>query len=349
MNRRIERALADAIDEIRSGSRSVDEVLARPEARDPEFEPLLRLALSIAPVENLEIAPHVKQALRARVMNEIAHENAKRPFPLNLGIRNPFPALRRAATPALAIILGLALVASGTVYASQDSLPGDALYGVKIAVEQAQVALALSPEAKINALMRSSRRRTEEMALERGGRPGDVGALARQYEAGVEQALQILDTMSDGNKEQIASRLLDNLERHQAQLQEVYDNAPEQAKEAVLRAKEKSAHGLETAAAMVGKEKAHGAKGSSKEMDPTATPDASTMPAISTPTLSTTPSPTTSPHVPGSAKPDRDEMRKDKEKDIHDKDNEEAKRPSTRTRPKPTATVPRPETHYDEP
>lgn len=66
------------------------------------------------------------------------------------------------ASVLLAIILTLGAV-GGTVYASQDSLPNQTLYGVKIFTEDVRLSLARQPEEKINLLEKFSQRRMEEI------------------------------------------------------------------------------------------------------------------------------------------------------------------------------------------
>lgn len=47
-------------------------------------------------------------------------------------------------------IVALVLLASGTVYAANDSKPGDVLYSIDTTTEKARSAFALSPESKVN-------------------------------------------------------------------------------------------------------------------------------------------------------------------------------------------------------
>lgn len=65
--------------------------------------------------------------------------------------------------PAVIIALILVLSAGGTVAASQNDLPGDALHGVKLAVERVQAGLTVSAEAKIKNAARRAERRLDEV------------------------------------------------------------------------------------------------------------------------------------------------------------------------------------------
>ncbi len=67
-----------------------------------------------------------------------------------------------AASVLLALILTFGAV-GGTVYASQDSLPNQALYGVKIFAEDVRLSLANQPQEKISLLEKFSQRRIEEL------------------------------------------------------------------------------------------------------------------------------------------------------------------------------------------
>lgn len=65
--------------------------------------------------------------------------------------------------PALIIALILILGAGGTVAASQNDLPGDALFGVKLATERVQAGLKLGAESRIEFAAKRGERRLEEI------------------------------------------------------------------------------------------------------------------------------------------------------------------------------------------
>jgi len=62
-----------------------------------------------------------------------------------------------------AIIVALLAGGGGTAYASQSSLPGDALYPVKLMTEDVQTTVAWNPEKKVEMEIKFANRRLEEV------------------------------------------------------------------------------------------------------------------------------------------------------------------------------------------
>ncbi|MBN1935607.1 MAG: hypothetical protein JW934_13145 [Anaerolineae bacterium] len=60
-------------------------------------------------------------------------------------------------------VLGLAAVGSGVVFAAADSIPGDTLYPVKLAVEDARLAMTSGPAQKVKLNLAFANERVEEM------------------------------------------------------------------------------------------------------------------------------------------------------------------------------------------
>jgi len=96
------------------------------------------------------------------------------------------------------VILTLALGGTGaTVYAAQDSLPDDALYPVKTASEQAQLALTTNTQTRLELLLRFSERRMDEIAATAGwDSPGAESAAVRLMEQ-MNLALQAASQLED--------------------------------------------------------------------------------------------------------------------------------------------------------
>ncbi|NOY99080.1 MAG: hypothetical protein GXP40_07745 [Chloroflexi bacterium] len=94
-------------------------------------------------------------------------------------------------------ILGLLLGGTGTVYASQDSLPTDVLYPVKVLTEEVRLELAADPQAEMNLLLGYAQRRVDEIAalVEEGVIPPD--ATMTRLNLQLQQALQLASQMDD--------------------------------------------------------------------------------------------------------------------------------------------------------
>jgi len=74
-----------------------------------------------------------------------------------------------------AAITILVMAGAGTVYASQKALPGNFLYPIKLASENAQVGLAVSTEAKANLETEFAARRADELAKVSGSSGDKAG------------------------------------------------------------------------------------------------------------------------------------------------------------------------------
>lgn len=72
--------------------------------------------------------------------------------------------LHFAMKPVFLLPLFFALTASGAVFVSQSSLPGDALYPIKILSERVNVAASLSPEARVKTQLLNAETRVKEFS-----------------------------------------------------------------------------------------------------------------------------------------------------------------------------------------
>jgi uncharacterized membrane protein YgcG len=139
---------------------------------------------------------------------------------------------RPVFTKLIAVLIAAALVfggAAATAYASQASLPNDALYGVKTFGESLVLSLAPQANDKLGLALEFAQRRVDEMeALKQSGMsvPEHVAA---QYQEQVEYTLQLAAGMSDDHitsaLEQIHTSLQNQLNRIE-QLQQLNPDDP---------------------------------------------------------------------------------------------------------------------------
>lgn len=173
--------LESCLVEVEDGA-SPEECLARRPDVPGEVESLLRTAMGLRGVLQVEPSPGRTAAVRARVLAAASEARSaagrqRRPWPLV-----------RLLPPVLASILALAMMTAFTVNASAGAVPGDALYPVKRTAERLHLAATLDAEDRAALHVEFSRRRLEEaQRLDAGGR--EVGAglladLARELEAG---------------------------------------------------------------------------------------------------------------------------------------------------------------------
>lgn len=133
----------------------------------------------------------------------------------------------------LMLIFSLMFGASaGTVSAAQGSVPGDPLYGVKLAWEQAQLNMAATPEAKLERLLTMAQTRLQE-AQKLAEKGQDVPtALVQRYQLHVQQAERLVAGSDAAVRQQLMDRLQTRLQEHEqlmTQLQQrVQDRAQSQ-------------------------------------------------------------------------------------------------------------------------
>lgn len=178
MRRRIEAALADCQKRIEAGEATFEEALGLyPELR-AELEPLLELAMELRVLPKLT-APASLRGYKRPVFRS-------RPAPVSplaswwSGVRNlltPSPAWVAGIARAAGVLAGLLLVSGTTLVASANTLPDELLYPVKLAAEDAQLAVTADPKAKVDLELLLASRRLEE--VDRAAREGRSEAVAR--------------------------------------------------------------------------------------------------------------------------------------------------------------------------
>lgn len=88
-----------------------------------------------------------------------------------------------ALRPLLAAVLVVAVLAAAGGSAAAGSLPGDAAFPIKRAVENVQVALAADDIARLDLLTQQLDRRLADLETVAAGRPGSVGIALSEYAA----------------------------------------------------------------------------------------------------------------------------------------------------------------------
>ena len=146
----------------------------------------------------------------------------------------------------IAILLAVSALGGGTVYASQDSLPGDALYPVKLGTEQARLVLTPSDAAKVGLQLTFANSRLEEMsALVEKGKPEKVNIAVNGYEGAIAMVIQKIETNGEGLDLPDVSELVALATSiHLDVLGDIRDIVPEEAKGAITQAKGASINGL---------------------------------------------------------------------------------------------------------
>jgi len=144
----------------------------------------------------------------------------------------------------IAIVLALSAVGGGTVYAAQDSLPGDTLYSVKLGVEEATMMLGGDDVARAERALNFAAKRVREMVtLTERERLGDLGLAADKYCCAMNMSLVRMEAaLGNGGSlaGNITARVAEATAEHLPVLDGVYNVTPDEAKPAMTRAMEQA-------------------------------------------------------------------------------------------------------------
>lgn len=160
------------------------------------------------------------------------------------------------ASVILVIVLTLSAAGGGTAYAAQDSLPGDALYTVKLSTEQLRMMLPGDDVVKAGrALSFAERRMGEIEALVEEGRSQDLALAVEKYDYALNMVIARMERarnrgLDTGN---VTTRVAEATARHLLILDGVWDRVPDQAKAAIAHARNVSETGRENALAALAK------------------------------------------------------------------------------------------------
>jgi hypothetical protein len=247
---------------IISGQETLDSVLTRyPEQADmlrPQLESLLWLR-NIN--QDLDPRPGFVAASRKRLMAKIQQESvADR-------VENPAPERgffdlffsRRFATPLLVafiLMISLYVAGNGLYLASQNAIPGDRLYSVKIMFERTALAFSRDNTNDAKLQMEFTQRRSEEIyQLVAQGRYEYIPDTVKNFENSVDQTIQSLNEVAvqnDNQARQLAGDLEDYLTHQRAVLLGLIQNAPSVTGPAITAAIQASVKGSNDARSVGG-------------------------------------------------------------------------------------------------
>ena len=249
MSRGIEQALAHCLERMERGDATLEEALRTYPGLRSELEPLLLLAQQLRALPKVT-APESLRTSRRPVFSALPRDVAPGIWPrlfsrprVCVAPAWGAPLVRLAAAFAATLLL-----LGGTAIASAGSLPEEPLYPLKLAVENLQLAIAPSPQARAELEMRFAARRLEE--VEAASRQGKVEAVQRGlilYEERLEKVLESAESSPVPADGEVGQRLQQSLDRQQEVLSEVYSQVPEQAQPSILHAMEVSKRGRERA------------------------------------------------------------------------------------------------------
>ena len=142
----------------------------------------------------------------------------------------------------LAAVLVIIIILFGTsltVSASQDSLPGESLYPLKVISEDIQLSLTRSPEAKLDITLDHTNRRVEEITnLLAMGKTIPLQS-ADRFEGELEGALLLAAQMEDKQMQDALWEIKNYAESQGTTLEELINKLPGQAEPAILHLQER--------------------------------------------------------------------------------------------------------------
>jgi hypothetical protein len=241
--KRIEDILVQCIEEIKAGNANMADCLSHyPDLRQ-ELEPLLRIALSIK--EPIDIRPSDSFKIRTKVnLMEFIHANraeyktGRSIHQVNIG-QAWHSKWFKAVTVAVAAILVISALGVGTAYASQNSIPGDTLYPVKLGTEEFQRVLTTDDIKGMTLELKFASSRLEEMKSIARECPEEITVAITGYERNLDMAVARAGEVNNvGGPTSIMETLVSAISSHLSILDELEGNAPEAFNNAIRGAGE---------------------------------------------------------------------------------------------------------------
>jgi hypothetical protein len=204
MSKKIEEIFLECIEAIKAGQSDIDGCLRRYPSLREELEPLLNIAISLR--EPPDVRPSQEFKIRARVslMDHIyADGRAKKisdPDRVASAKGMAYSIRLKAMTVALAVAACLFGLGGGLAYASQDSLPGDNLYPIKLAAEQIRRVITVNDVDEVRLELELANTRLGEMSAVayRGYEP--LSTAIDGYENNINLALENAEKIGDALK-----------------------------------------------------------------------------------------------------------------------------------------------------
>jgi len=245
----LEQIFEACLDEIRDGSSSIEEVLARYPETAPELRPRLEAVLWLQEKGNsLDPRPGFISASRRRLVERIKVEQVAQARPiseqLKLWLVNVWKQIVPAEGPArrkfafqlamiVVLLFSMVVGSTGVAYAAQNTIPGDTLYPVKLTIENGQLFLTPGLAGDIGLhITFSSRRLVEIQSLLMEGRLAFIGQTVDRFEDHVFQAVHLLERLTVRNAaraSELAIRLSNTLASHTGVLQVLAQTVPDQS------------------------------------------------------------------------------------------------------------------------
>ncbi len=221
--------------ELDAGTSSVDDIVARYPGQRSELAPLLQLHLKLEALpKRIVLSEPTKARVRAQLLAEIREscaaakpsiaERLRSFLPQFVGVSDTGRYFARPVAIALTLLLSFGLVGAGTVSAAMESGPGDSLYSLKEATEQARVAFAFTNTDKADAYLWIASARVRDISkIADNGRLDLAEKVVGDYNKSLAEALRLASVQKQDRvkfQEQVTSV--------QTDLHGIYDKAPQE-------------------------------------------------------------------------------------------------------------------------
>jgi len=193
-DKKLNEILDNCLERVLVENETVDACLkSYPEQAD-ELKPLLETALATRKVSlAMEPDPQFRALAKQRFLQE-AREAAEKKSRPAFNFFRP-----RWVTAVVSISLALLLAFSGMVVTTGNSIPGDALYSVKLAMEQVMLTLSFSDEAKAETYIKLADRRIEEIIyLAEKGDSELINETTRRLDQSLDKVTLLVSSWDDG-------------------------------------------------------------------------------------------------------------------------------------------------------
>jgi hypothetical protein len=186
---KIEDILDNCLERLFKGE-SIEDCLGDYPWQASELEPLLKTSLALLQKSTaIQPNPEFKAKVGSQLQGMLRAKREKAEG------KTIGPIWRRRWAVAMSTVLVVLLAGIGTVAASADALPDEPLYAVKLATEQARIALAFSDTDKAELHIQFAERRATEIAeMASQGESGEIPALTEQVANHLDKVYEVEET-----------------------------------------------------------------------------------------------------------------------------------------------------------
>jgi hypothetical protein len=133
------------------------------------------------------------------------------------------------------VVLILFAGSTATVFAAQNSLPGDPLYAIKSLSEDVRLTMAFTPQTKLDLTLTYTNRRIEEISNLVANGEELPAQTSDRYQLELEQALDLAAQMNDQQMQAALIQIRNGAEKQGNAMEELLANQPGRTSPAIIR------------------------------------------------------------------------------------------------------------------